>query len=62
LVLNLAGMPDHIWFLGTFLVTNEYAATIEFSPIETFGIIVLCVPILQFFFKMMGPLFLSIVE
>ncbi len=62
MVLNLAGMPDHIWFLGTFLVTNEYAATIEFSPIETFGIIVLCVPILQFFFKIIVPFLLSIEE
>ena len=45
-----------------FEVTKEYAAMIEFSPTVTFGMIVLWVPILQFFFKTMGPLLLSIVE
>jgi len=54
-------MPDQISFFGIFLVTKEYAATIEFSPIVTLGIIVLCVPILQFFFKTISP-FLSSIE
>ena len=41
---------------------KEYAATIEFSPIVTLGIIVLCVPILQFLSSIIDPFLLSIVE
>jgi len=38
--LNLAGIPFQISFFGIFLLINEYAAIIEFSPIVTLGIIV----------------------
>jgi len=62
LVLNFAGIPAQISFFGTDLFTNEYAATTEFSPMVTLGMIVLWVPILQFFFKITGPFLLSIVE
>ena len=55
--LKLAGIPAHISLSGTSLFTNEYAAMTEFSPIVTFGIIVLCVPILQFFFSNTVPFF-----
>ena len=60
--LNSAGIPNQISFSGTSFVTNEYAPIIEFSPIVIPGIIVLCVPILQFFFKITLPFLSSIVE
>ena len=55
-------MPAHNSFFGISFVTKEYVATIEFSPIVTFGIIVLCVAILQFRSKIILPFLLSIVE
>ena len=42
--------------------TKLFAPTIVLAPIDTFGIIVECDPILEFFPSSIGPFLLSIVE